>query len=78
MICLVTALVIIGTGQTHVGALCGWITYMIYGTGYNDLIGGGGGGGVTFHDGDSIAGGGGGDYTPINVQPQDLDIIDDN
>ena len=28
---LITGLVIVGTGQTHVGAICGWITYIIYG-----------------------------------------------
>jgi MFS superfamily sulfate permease-like transporter len=33
VVCLVTALVIVGTGQTHVGALCGWITCAIYGGG---------------------------------------------
>jgi hypothetical protein len=37
-IALVTALVIVGTGQTHVGALCGWITYMIHGNGYQELL----------------------------------------
>jgi hypothetical protein len=29
-VCLITALVILGTGHAHVGALCGWITYAIY------------------------------------------------
>jgi hypothetical protein len=36
-ISLITGLVIVGTGQTHVGALCGWITYMIHGNGYQNL-----------------------------------------
>jgi Molybdate transporter of MFS superfamily len=33
VVCLITALVIVGTGYTHVGALCGWITCAIYGGG---------------------------------------------
>ena len=38
MICLITALLIVGTEKTHVGAICGWITFMIYGNGYEDLV----------------------------------------
>lgn len=33
VVCLITALVIVGTGHTHVGALCGWIACAIYGGG---------------------------------------------
>lgn len=32
-VCLITALVIVGTGHTHVGALSGWITSLVYGVG---------------------------------------------
>lgn len=35
--CLLTGLVIVGTQKTHVGALCGWITYLIHDGGYQDL-----------------------------------------
>ena len=38
MICLFTGLIIVGSGKTHVGALIGWITYMVYGNGYQELI----------------------------------------
>ena len=68
-ICLVTGLVIVGTGQTHVGALCGWITYMIYGPGYADLVSpilccG-------HNDGSSGQSVDGAIYQPVNLQPQD-------
>ncbi|KAG7337874.1 sulfate transporter [Nitzschia inconspicua] len=33
VVCMITALVIVGTGHTHVGALCGWIACAIYGGG---------------------------------------------
>jgi hypothetical protein len=66
MICLVAALVIVGTGQTHVGALCGWITYMIYGTGYDDLLRRN-----TKEDNNTD------DYRPVSVRPED-DDDDDN
>jgi hypothetical protein len=33
VVCLVTALVIVGTGYTHIGTLCGWFTCAIYGGG---------------------------------------------
>jgi hypothetical protein len=29
-VCLLTALVILGTGHAHIGAICGWIAYAIY------------------------------------------------
>jgi len=37
-VCLVTGLIILGTGHTHVGALTGWIVYMVQGGGYRDLF----------------------------------------
>lgn len=39
-IALITALVIVGTGMAHVGTLCGWVAYMIYGNGVTELFGG--------------------------------------
>eukprot|EP00934_Nitzschia_sp_Nitz4_P008069 Nitzschia sp. Nitz4//scaffold71_size96697//89492//91057//NITZ4_004712-RA/size96697-processed-gene-0.52-mRNA-1//-1//CDS//3329557298//8059//frame0 len=36
-IALVTAAVIVATGKAHVGTLCGWVTYMVYGSGVQDL-----------------------------------------
>jgi hypothetical protein len=38
-IALVTAMVILGTGMAHVGALCGWLTYLIHGNGVPELLG---------------------------------------
>jgi hypothetical protein len=32
-VCLITGLVIVGTGHAHIGTLCGWITCIIYGGG---------------------------------------------
>jgi MFS superfamily sulfate permease-like transporter len=37
-VCLLTGLVIVGSGKTHVGALCGWITYLIHDNGYKNLF----------------------------------------
>lgn len=37
-ICLLTGLVIVGCGKTHIGALCGWITYVVHGNGYQELF----------------------------------------
>lgn len=38
-IALVTALVIVSTGMAHVGVLCGWLTYVVYGSGAQELCG---------------------------------------
>ena len=37
IVCLITALVIVGTGKAHVGTLCGWITSIIFGGGGDPL-----------------------------------------
>lgn len=37
-IALVTGVVIVATGGAHIGSLCGWLTYVVYGTGFNDLF----------------------------------------
>eukprot|EP00538_Stauroneis_constricta_P011119 CAMPEP_0119557678 /NCGR_PEP_ID=MMETSP1352-20130426/9269_1 /TAXON_ID=265584 /ORGANISM="Stauroneis constricta, Strain CCMP1120" /LENGTH=669 /DNA_ID=CAMNT_0007604817 /DNA_START=170 /DNA_END=2179 /DNA_ORIENTATION=- len=38
VIAMVTTIVIVGLGKTHYGAFCGWITYMIYGTGTLEFV----------------------------------------
>lgn len=38
VICIVTAMVIVGLGATHYGALAGWVTHMIYGDGGTDFV----------------------------------------
>eukprot|EP00980_Cylindrotheca_fusiformis_P023474 scaffold10507_cov128-Cylindrotheca_fusiformis.AAC.7 len=37
-ICLLTGLVIVGSGKTHVGVLCGWIAYLVHDEGYRNIF----------------------------------------